>query len=944
MAIRSERPTTGMYEAGTVLQCKPAIHKKVIDCNPDRMPQLAKRVQTQTHEPTELMDNLIPPITSDCTRIFAALQTKTTSESDQNSNNKPAQNTWVTSEKLTVKHLEAFASKILPTSVQVQLSQPFGKDTIAQSFYAEKSFCHVLLPLLKSGYLSCRATKNLEKASFRVRQLQQLRKRYSPIDFRQLQGFQSDWEESECIRQDWRDMTTACAMHYNGDIATVVRYIGGPHVNAHIDAAKVLDKLQPILTTDVFDDVKRIMTTGAPAHCNAEASKGNFERYLKYGNHKSANDNPDVFKKTIIKQSKRGLTLMMDPALVHFTLNTHLTPQGLIDIIHHRRKPRPISDSSFRPWPGAHAINDWTSKATEPPLHFADSFQQFLIWQWNLAISYPQHNRHTGDDDVQCAFPRVKYNPNLVAMHSAMSHNTLIMHTGLTFGDNTSPSNWEPIARARQQLAQQLWHDEDILNRAKQFLPEFTFEAPATEEERNRFAIAIPDTKNRGVFDKKGRRISPRYNHHVDDNMYGDISDLMPRAAAASIISLYEIVGYPDGRIPDPISWEKFGSAYGHIRRVVGWDFNTRSLTYTLPNDKRQSIIQLLVEWEQKDKCTIIEAATLHGSLADASRANRQGRTLFFSFQNALRRAIQIRFHQVRGYYNRQGNNKRYKADLPKHLHHRVDAMIARDMAALLWTKKAKITIAQPVKAELAHLHRLLADPTYKWEMNIGHVIPRDPQFTSFGDACLKGGGAFCHELQFWFDMHWSDTTKQAIATNDIHINVMEFIVVIVQLAATITILEEKRLYCQLHQTFPTGIAPLAKLLIRTDNSPSQNWAHKVSAKSERGQQMVHIYAALLDRTTIAVACTHVPGATNTLADFISRPPTNLPSPALRHQQIFEKEPKLASYRYFRPSQELLSNLASRLFNEPWTATTTLPKQLGQFEAGDSITSSFVTL
>ena len=50
--------------------------------------------------------------------------------------------------------------------------------------------------------------------------------------------------------------------------------------------------------------------------------------------------------------------------------------------------------------------------------------------------------------------------------------------------------------------------------------------------------------------------------------------------------------------------------------------------------------------------------------------------------------------------------------------------MIARDMAALLWTKKAKIPIAQPVKAELANLHRLLADPTYKWEMNIGHVIP----------------------------------------------------------------------------------------------------------------------------------------------------------------------------------------------------------------------------
>lgn len=228
--------------------------------------------------------------------------------------------------------------------------------------------------------------------------------------------------------------------------------------------------------------------------------------------------------------------------------------------------------------------------------------------------------------------------------------------------------------------------------------------------------------------------------------------------------------------------------------------------------------------------------------------------------------------------------------------------------------------------------------------MNIGHVIPRDPQFTSFGDACLRGGGAFCHKLQFWFDMHWSEATKRAIAADEIHINLMEFVVVIVQLAASITLLEEKRLYKPLQGAFPNGIAKLAKLLIRTDNSPSQNWAHKVSAKSERGQQLVHIYAAMLERTSIAVSCTHISGTTNNLADFISRPPTHLPSPAMRHQQIFEKAPKLASYRYFRPSPELLSSLASRLFNEPWTATTTLPKQLGQFEAGDSITSSFVIL
>jgi hypothetical protein len=56
--------------------------------------------------------------------------------------------------------------------------------------------------------------------------------------------------------------------------------------------------------------------------------------------HKSANENPKVFESTVITQSKRGLTLLiMDPDLVHFTLNTHLTPQGLVDILRHRRKP-----------------------------------------------------------------------------------------------------------------------------------------------------------------------------------------------------------------------------------------------------------------------------------------------------------------------------------------------------------------------------------------------------------------------------------------------------------------------------------------------------------------------------------------------------------------------------------------------------------------------------
>jgi hypothetical protein len=40
---------------------------------------------------------------------------------------------------------------------------------------------------------------------------------------------------------------------------------------------------------------------------------------------------------------------------------------------------------------------------------------------------------------------------------------------------------------------------------------------------------------------------------------------------------------------------------------------------------------------------------------------------------------------------------------------------------------------------------------------------------------------------------------------------------------------------------------------------------------------------------------------------------------------------KLAVYRFFRPSAELISLLESRLFSEQWLASPPLPKKLGRF-------------
>ena len=53
---------------------------------------------------------------------------------------------------LTSQKLDNFAETILPTPVQIQLAQSFGKDNANQLFDAEKCFRHIVLLLLKSGF------------------------------------------------------------------------------------------------------------------------------------------------------------------------------------------------------------------------------------------------------------------------------------------------------------------------------------------------------------------------------------------------------------------------------------------------------------------------------------------------------------------------------------------------------------------------------------------------------------------------------------------------------------------------------------------------------------------------------------------------------------------------------------------------------------------------
>jgi hypothetical protein len=817
-----------------------------------------------------------------------------------------------------------------------------------QCFKAETCLRHVLLPLYHSAFLTEAEWKQFAAASDMAKMMLELLDEHASIDFRPLQGFQSDWADATAIDDDRARMATAALLHYQGDMASVVRWIGGPHVGAHRDVTASLAFLAGKIDQVTYDHLERIWRTGAPAFCNAEASEENFQAYLAYGNHSTVDEDPAVTSRTLLKESSRGYCLLFDARMANFTLNCHLTPNGLIDISHAYKNPRPIFDSSFRPEPWCSGINDWTTKQTEPPLHFGPSFVNFITWIYNMRISYPQAEIYPADDDISGAFRHDKYHPNLVGMHSCLVMGRMVCATACTFGGNTSPGNFEPNADARRQIAKYWYSRDDAVSLARQYLPQIELAAPPTSAEIAQFVPAESDTLNRGVFDQDGRRLPPQFDHHVDDNLYADVGEHLVRAVSASVLALYSVLGFPRPELPNALSTEKLDTRYNHQRKALGNLVDTRRMEVAVLAIKRTQMIALLEEWTQKIAFSLREISSLHGSLESLTRHIKWARPLFFALQNAIRFELRRRYHILKRRYGTSKRIASLERDLTPALLHRLDTLIARDKAQILWSSRAMIAMTINIRNSLNIILSSLLDPLHHWAQPIGFIILRDPHFTSLGDASGRAGGAYNAFLMFWFDIIWSARVRRSIALPSthpdyVHINSLEFIVVILQVAAVVVRLDSLSTE-QRTALFPSGIPAQPILLCLTDNTAAEKWSNKVTSKSLQGQQLIGILAELLRTRNIGLNARHIPGVENILADYISRPTNFNLSHSERSEQIYQMNASARTWDFFLPSPELLQSLTCALYSTPTQGLPSLPKNLGRFVPAGSTISCGSTL
>ena len=111
---------------------------------------------------------------------------------------------------------------------------------------------------------------------------------------------------------------------------------------------------------------------GLPKQLHAFSSNKNVMAYWKYGNHKSCATYADKYKKVMIKDSKHGNKILVDPSLLPFIPDLHLTAQGMVNVINKWKSSLPVFDSSFHPDYWCKAINNWVSIETKGDVTFAN--------------------------------------------------------------------------------------------------------------------------------------------------------------------------------------------------------------------------------------------------------------------------------------------------------------------------------------------------------------------------------------------------------------------------------------------------------------------------------------------------------------------------------------------------------------------------------------------
>ena len=97
--------------------------------------------------------------------------------------------------------------------------------------------------LVKSAFLSHEDHLNVLKASTTVSTMWKHMVKFKSLDFSPLQDIDPNYASQISVPADKSYMFLACAIHYNFDIPSIIRYMGDNYTAVHQDVDDIVDTL-----------------------------------------------------------------------------------------------------------------------------------------------------------------------------------------------------------------------------------------------------------------------------------------------------------------------------------------------------------------------------------------------------------------------------------------------------------------------------------------------------------------------------------------------------------------------------------------------------------------------------------------------------------------------------------------------------------------------------
>lgn len=686
-------------------------------------------------------------------------------------------------------------------------------------------------------------------------------------------------------------------LRFNFHYGDMVRWMGGEYTNRHQNWSQQWDKLlrsrtkRPLPPDYPNPDWKRayrVQTEGVPLKAHYTSPAQETVARDRYDNHPAVKANQVHIEAKFAKEEFKSYHIHFFRSLYKFIPGVMINPiQWAFD----KGKGRICIDCTNGPDP-AGSVNTQIPKPGTPeridecpPVWYQFAFKRLLRRIYRLRQSRPGSRIMVHADDVEAAFRRVLYHPDIAPAFAYVFDKFLICPVGQVFGSRSAPSYYCLLADVRQALATMADYGEN----PEEFDPLVTnctmqlVDSPVTEVPYDPHHPTLTEAEVNSPFNAA----------FVDDTGVVSLLEHINRDINQSVKSAEATFGpFGEDRRGDCLQSEKWSFLVAESFKFLGFIVNTHEMTVTWPREKREDLHALLMEVRgRKGKLRFVtpkEMATLVGILRSASIVSPYGTFLSFNLQNALFKAGR----------KAQSRNRR-------------------------WWNRTKIRLCPVALRTIDQLLETLQGEAYDslWTRPIGFMLERTPTHSVFSDASYLGIGGWSPCFGFmWrvvredllrcgFAIQSSNASDSRMMTdaevddeNPLHINPLEFLACLINLWLSLKSI----------MTMDPRVGGYI-LALWSDNTTALSWMSVASRTPDPFLQgLARLGAGLLvhaHRFLTLVQPLHIPGDQNGEADALSRPEDGTQTiPSLNC--VIEQWPRLRNCQTYLLPLELLQIVA----------------------------------